>query len=192
MKNKLMILLAAIGLLAIVSCKTRKEVPPPPTEDIPAYTGPKLDVAGVRGILIAHPDTNSIKGKGGVQWFLLYDYDKKCLYMTENQQTYMEIVNWLPVKGIPTHYVRVEAPTIDPITLFDPAQLAEISKKLGIGLRKYRMAKIYNHNTLELNPGEVIINGNVVSADQQKIVSPGSTSNSTEGAVPKYRGTHHN
>ncbi|MDB5188844.1 MAG: hypothetical protein JWM92_442 [Candidatus Nomurabacteria bacterium] len=187
-----MILLAAICLLTIVSSSTcKKIVAQPPRSQLTYYDGQKKPVDGIRGSLVAHPDTNSIKGKDGTQWFTLYDYDKKCLYITEHQAVYMDIIAWLPVKGIPSHYVRVEAPIINPITYFDPAQLAEISRRLGIALNEFRTAKIYNYNLLELRAGEMIVNGDVVSADQQKVVSPSSGSNSSGGTPPKYPGTHH-
>ncbi|GEM_PF-3553790 len=153
MKSKIIvILLAGISLLGI-GCAvqndtndkngTKNNSSPP--------VGPKQVVDGVQGLLTLHPIENSAKSKDERKFYFIFDYVNQCIYITDQEEVYKQISDFLTVDISVGHAVLVQAVLIDPFTLFQLDELQRIANQEGMDittLNSYKVGKIFNIGTL--------------------------------------------
>ncbi len=139
------------GLLMFASCKIHKKMvatpPPPPGAIVSAGQTDKVPM--VYGILTLHPDSLSYKGKDGNSWSIFGDPGNSCIVVTQNPNLYPLFADKLPValsKNVPA--VVYSGTKIAPLTIFTEEQVADISRRVLLGLNKFDVVKIMAYGTV--------------------------------------------
>lgn len=103
----------------------------------------------VMGILLLHPVKNVYEG-GNKNYYSLYDYGKKYLYLTDQESIADTVQSFLP-EYITTQNigreVRMPASSIDPFSTLTKEVLDKIKETKGIefaGINNYRIAKSFS------------------------------------------------
>jgi hypothetical protein len=173
MKKIALLGLAMASLLMATSCATQQPVAqaytPPP---LPTYTGPKQAVPVLTGILTMHPDSICYRGRDNTKYWLFADQANACLFVTQNENLYPLFSDHLPValqSTVPA--VVLGGVKIDPLVIFSEEQVADISRKVLIGLNHFDVVKITAYGTVK-NLSEargalaIILNKNIVPNTQ--------------------------
>lgn len=130
MKNILFFLSAICILFVTISCDT-----------IRGATTEKKDVTGNIAVLTRYPDSITVNGKG-LTYFVFHDLAHKRLLISGNQDILKKFRNWLPEMYVEGRSIEVGYTDIDPLSTFTKDELTELSKRLGVQLNEYKVARI--------------------------------------------------
>ncbi len=106
-----------------------KEPPLPRLSDI------RKDVDGGEGVLTMHPIENFIKDNNGKIWYIFYDFNGQCIYITDDVAIYKKFSKAIPMKirdGDPENVILVQGISIDPFVYFNKETLEAMSKDKGL------------------------------------------------------------
>lgn len=172
--------LATVSVIAASCGITKKVAPVNAKVTTISSTSVRKEVTNVQGLITYRPDTLRMRITEGSQQKvigILLDAKNGYLFMTDNQDLYTDLCEWIPAERESQHVIggqglTIVGPTIDPLTTFSAdqfAQLGEELKKRRYELNNFQIAWLSNYAKVKSIDSEPT---RQETGSQQKVTTP--------------------